>query len=50
MAGLRERQKATRRRDILEAAGTLFQRTGYAETSIEAIAERAEVAPGTVYN
>ncbi|HVJ40925.1 MAG TPA: TetR/AcrR family transcriptional regulator [Dongiaceae bacterium] len=50
MAGLRERQKATRHRDILEAAGTLFQRTGYAETSIEAIAERAEVAPGTVYN
>lgn len=50
MAGLRERQKATRRRDILEAAGTLFRRAGYAETSIEAIAERAEVAPGTVYN
>src|ERR1700755_15356 len=50
MAGLRERQKATRHRDILEAAGTLFRRTGYAETSIEAIAERAEVAPGTVYN
>lgn len=50
MAGLRERQKATRHRDILEAAGTLFRRTGYADTSIEAIAERAEVAPGTVYN
>ena len=50
MAGLRERQKATRHRDILEAAGTLFQRMGYAETSIEAIADRAEVAPGTVYN
>jgi AcrR family transcriptional regulator len=50
MAGLRERQKATRHRDILEAAGTLFRRAGYADTSIEAIAERAEVAPGTVYN
>lgn len=50
MAGLRERQKATRHRDILAAAGVLFRRTGYAETSIEAIAERAEVAPGTVYN
>jgi AcrR family transcriptional regulator len=50
MAGLRERQKATRHRDILAAAGILFRRTGYAETSIEAIAERAEVAPGTVYN
>lgn len=50
MAGLRERQKATRHRDILAAAGILFRRTGYAETSIEAIAEHAEVAPGTVYN
>jgi len=50
MAGLRERQKATRHRDILAAAGILFRRTGYAETSIEAIAERATVAPGTVYN
>jgi AcrR family transcriptional regulator len=50
MAGLRERQKATRHRDILAAAGILFRRAGYAETSIEAIAERAEVAPGTVYN
>ncbi len=50
MVGLRERQKATRHRDILAAAGILFRRAGYAETSIEAIAERAEVAPGTVYN
>ena len=35
MAGLRERQKAGRREDILKAAGLLFQRDGFAATSIE---------------
>ena len=50
MAGLRERQKAGRRRDIIAAAAKLFRRDGFADTSIEAIAEVAEVAAGTVYN
>jgi len=50
MAGLRERQKAGRRRSILAAAQDLFQREGFEETRIERIAERAEVAAGTVYN
>jgi AcrR family transcriptional regulator len=50
MAGLRERQKAGRRRDIVAAAAKLFRRDGFAETSIEAIAQEAEVATGTVYN
>ena len=50
MAGLRERQKAGRRRDILAAAAKLFRRDGFADTSIEAIAADAEVAAGTVYN
>jgi len=50
MAGLRERQKAGRRKSILDAAQDLFQREGYDETSIERIAEMAEVAAGTVYN
>ena len=50
MAGLRERQKAGRRRDILAAAAKLFRRDGFADTSIEAIAGEAEVAAGTVYN
>jgi AcrR family transcriptional regulator len=50
MAGLRERQKAGRRRDILAAAAKLFRRDGFADTSIEAIAAEAEVAAGTVYN
>src|SRR5690348_8127515 len=50
MAGLRERQKAGRRRDILAAAAKLFRRDGFADTAIEAIAAEAEVATGTVYN
>ena len=50
MAGLRERQKAGRRRSILAAAQELFQREGFDETRIDRIAEQAEVAAGTVYN
>jgi len=50
MAGLRERQKAGRRRSILAAAQDLFQRDGFGVTPIGAIAEQAEVAAGTVYN
>src|ERR1700754_3778833 len=50
MTGLRERQKAGRRRDILAAAAKLFRRDGFADTGIEAIAQEAEVAAGTVYN
>lgn len=50
MAGLRERQKAGRRRDILAAAAKLFRRDGFADTAIEAIAAEADVATGTVYN
>ena len=50
MTGLRERQKTTRYRDILAAAEHLFRRDGFRATSIEAIAERAALASGTVYN
>jgi AcrR family transcriptional regulator len=50
MTGLRERQKAGRKRDILAAAGELFRRDGYADTSIESIAATADLAAGTVYN
>ncbi|TDQ81554.1 TetR family transcriptional regulator [Dongia mobilis] len=50
MTGLRERQKAGRRRDILAAASQLFARNGFADTSVEAIAALAEVGTGTVYN
>ncbi|QDL93846.1 TetR/AcrR family transcriptional regulator (plasmid) [Paroceanicella profunda] len=50
MAGLRERQKADRRRRILQAAGALFRRSGYDHARIEDIAERAGVSVGTFYN
>ncbi|MBL8710805.1 MAG: TetR/AcrR family transcriptional regulator [Rhodospirillaceae bacterium] len=50
MTGLRERQKAGRRRDILAAASQLFAKQGFADTSVEAIAAQAQVGTGTVYN
>jgi AcrR family transcriptional regulator len=48
--GLRESKKRETRRRILEAAFELFQRRGYAGTSLADIAERAAVAPRTVSN
>jgi len=47
---LRERQKSRRRAAILGAARDLFNRQGYSATSMEAIAEAAEVGIATVYN
>ncbi len=50
MPGVRERQKRERERRILRAAGRLFETRGYADTSLEAIARRARLAVGTIYN
>ncbi len=50
MAGLREIQKAGRRRSIQDAARRLFLERGYEATTIEAIAEAAAVSAVTVYN
>ncbi len=50
MAGLREHQKAGRRKRILEAARRHFLESGYDAATIEAIAETAEVSAVTVYN
>lgn len=47
---LRERQKERRQRMILDAATELIGRKGFDNTSIEEIAERAEVGVATVYN
>src|SRR3712207_1019655 len=48
--GLRERHKAARRGRILAAARELVRESPDAAITTERIAERAEVAPATVYN
>lgn len=48
--GLREKHKKQRAEQVLSAAQSLFNQWGYEGTRIEAIAERASVAPATVYN
>lgn len=48
--GLRDRHKAVRRTRILDAARELLRETPEAPLTTERIAERAEVAPATVYN
>lgn len=45
----REREKKQRRKDILDAARSLFWKKGYDGTTIPAIARAAELAPGTLY-
>ena len=47
--GLRERKKARTRANIQREALRLFQRDGYAATSVEAIAAAAEVSPSTFF-
>lgn len=47
---LRDRQKQHRRDSMLDAARQLFVETGYSRTTMDAIAERAEVGVATVYN
>jgi AcrR family transcriptional regulator len=45
----RQREREQRLQTILEAAGTLFSLEGYHRTSMEWIADKAEVSVGTVY-
>jgi AcrR family transcriptional regulator len=47
---LRQRQKERRERDILAAAARLLSEKGFQATSVEEIAELAEVGVATVYN
>jgi AcrR family transcriptional regulator len=47
--GLRERKKARTRAAIREHALRLFLAQGYAETTVEQIAEAAEVSPSTFF-
>jgi AcrR family transcriptional regulator len=50
MVQLRERKKRETRKRILEAAAALFAEEGFAATTMEAVAARAEVGVGTLYN
>src|SRR5258708_14843463 len=45
---VRQRQAEETRQRILEAARSLFESQGYAATTLEAIAELAEVSPKTI--
>ena len=45
----RQREREQRYRTILDAAETLFARKGYQQTSMDEIADQAEVSVGTVY-
>ena len=47
--GLRERKKARTRASIREHAMRLFLQQGFAQTSVEQIAEAAEVSPSTFF-
>lgn len=47
--GLRERKKAKTRAEIQKQALRLFRRHGYAATTVEQIAEAAEVSPSTFF-
>lgn len=45
----REREKEQRKNDIINAAEELFFDKGYENTSIESVAEKAELSKGTIY-
>jgi AcrR family transcriptional regulator len=47
--GLRERKKAKTRAAIQEQAMRLFRERGYEATTVEQIAEAAEVSPSTFF-
>ncbi len=48
--GLRERKKRKTRESIQREAMRLFRKQGYEETTVEQIAEAAEISPSTFFN
>ncbi|HZE39324.1 MAG TPA: helix-turn-helix domain-containing protein, partial [Stackebrandtia sp.] len=49
MTGLRERKKERTRLEIQRHALRLFRQRGYANTTMEQVAEAAEVSPSTLF-
>ena len=45
----RAQERARRKEEILQAARAVFAQVGYRQTTVEAVAERAEVGKGTIY-
>jgi AcrR family transcriptional regulator len=50
ISGRRERKKDETKRKIIDVALELFHRQGFAATTMEQIADTADVAKGTLYN
>jgi AcrR family transcriptional regulator len=50
MSGIRQKRRAKTQSAILRATAALITKKGFAQTSVEDIARRAEVGVGTVYN
>jgi AcrR family transcriptional regulator len=50
VSGRRERKKDETKRKIIDVALELFHRQGFAATTMEQIADTADVAKGTLYN
>lgn len=46
----RERERQMRRQAMLDAAAAVFAEKGYAQSTLDEIAERAEFGKGTLYN
>ncbi|TKX68113.1 TetR/AcrR family transcriptional regulator, partial [Halorubrum sp. GN11_10-6_MGM] len=46
----RERERRRRRQAMLDAARAVFAEEGYADATLDEIAERAEFGKGTLYN
>lgn len=50
MPKIMQKKRERTQQSIIKAAAYLFEERGYDETAMEAIAERAEIAAGTLYN
>jgi len=50
VASRRERERQLRRETIIEAAQALFEQKGFERTTVEEIADEAELGKGTIYS